>query len=104
MKAIFNGLRYDTEKAMLVGESCSSSLSVYDFGHWEAKLYKTPRSGRFFLAGTGGPMTRWARPMGNNGQTGGSGIIPMNEEDAREWAEQYLSAAEIEAGFAVEDA
>ena len=60
MKAIINGLRYDTDKATLIGEASHGYAS--DFQHWEAGLYKTPRSGRFFLAGSGGPMTRWSRP------------------------------------------
>jgi hypothetical protein len=97
MKTIKDGLRYDTEKAILIGEA-SSDLSRTDFGWWEAGLYCTPRSGRYFLAGRGGPMTRWARPAGNM-TTGGNGIIPLDEEDALEWAEQYLTHDEIEAAF-----
>jgi len=73
LKAIINGLRYDTQKATLLGEG-SAGGSHSDFRHWSAGLYKTPRSGKFFLAGDGGPMTRWARDVGNNGRTGGSAI------------------------------
>jgi hypothetical protein len=98
MKAIINGLRFDTEKATLVGES-SANCSRSDFSYWEAGLYRTPRSGRFFLAGFGGAMTMFARSV-DNGRTGGSGIRPMDIEDAREWAERYLTTAEVEAGFA----
>ena len=64
MKAIIEGKRYDTDKAVLVGEA-SSDFSRSYFGWWEAGLYKTPRSGAFFLAGAGGAMTRWARPVVN---------------------------------------
>lgn len=107
MKAIINGLRYDTDKAVHVG-TADAGGSVSDFGYWEANLYKTPRSGRFFLAGKGGPMTRWARRVGTGGdtRTGGSGIFPMEPDEALEWAEQYLSAKEIEEHFAeaVQDA
>ena len=94
MKAIINGLRYDTDKAILVGEASYGYSG--DFGRWDAGLYKTPRSKRFFLAGSGGAMSRWAR----NSRTGGSGIFPMSDEEAREWAERYLTNDEIEAGFA----
>ena len=99
MKSIIHGLRYDTDKAVLIGWDGYNGNRT-DFEWWEAGLYKTPRSGRYFLAGKGGPMTRWAQPVGTNGYTGGSGIVPMTAEEAREWAEQYLDAAEIEAGFA----
>lgn len=99
MKAIINGLRYDTDKAVLIGEADSGG-SVTDFQYWSAGLYRTPRSGKFFLAGEGGPMTQWSRSAGQNSWTGGSGIKPMVADDAREWAERYLSTSEVEAGFA----
>jgi hypothetical protein len=101
MKAIINGLRYDTEKAVCVGEESTSHLSRSDFGWWSAGLYRTPRAGRYFLAGEGGPMTRFAHHV-KNGAWGGSKLIPMSREEAREWAERYLSTDEVEAGFAAE--
>jgi hypothetical protein len=97
MKAIIYGLRYDTAKAILIGEA-SSDVGRGDFSHWSAGLYKTPRSGRYFLAGEGGPMTRWARSVGNM-TGGGEGIIALTREDALAWAEQHLTTNEIEAGF-----
>jgi hypothetical protein len=109
MKTIVNGKRYDTEKAILVGEADSlgrEADSVTDFRYWEATLYKTPRSGRFFLAGEGGPMTRFAQSAGQNSWTGGADIIPMDRYKALEWAEEYLSAEAIEKHFSdiLEDA
>ena len=97
MKAIINGIRYDTEKARLIGEVWYGALE--DFSHWEAGLYVTPRGRRYFLAGSGGPMTRWARPAVSGGLIAGEGIIPLTREEALEWAEKNLSAAEIEAEF-----
>ncbi len=105
MKSIINGLRYDTSKAVLIGEA-SYDGSRSDFQWWEAGLYRTPRSGRYFLAGRGGPMTMWSHSTGQNSWTGGSGIKPLDDADAVEWAEQHLTTAEVEAGFVelVEDA
>lgn len=103
MKAIINGRRYDTDKAILVGTAGSDgNISVNDFSYWEAGLYKTPRSGVFFLAGEGGAMTRWATPIGNNGRSGGSGIIPLDRDEALEWAERYLPSDVIEQHFAAD--
>jgi len=99
MRAVINGLRYDTDKAVLIGEAGYSG-SYSDFQWWEAGLYRTPRAGRYFLAGSGGPMTRWARSIGFNGRTGSSGVFPMTPEEAREWAERYLIVDEVEKGFA----
>jgi hypothetical protein len=104
MKKIINGLRYNTENAIKIG-FYDMGLGHGDFRNWEATLYKTPRSGRFFLAGSGGPMTRFAEPCGNM-TSGGSGIQPMSRENALAWAEQYLDPEDIEKHFSdvIEDA
>ena len=99
MKSIINGTRYDTEKAIEIG-SASANCPCSDFGYWESRLYKTPKSGRYFLAGWGGPMTRYARSLGNNSSGGGEKIDPMTEAEALAWAEQYLEVDEVEAAFA----
>lgn len=102
MKKIIDGLRYDSDKAIEVGYASYSYPG--DFENWEARLYKTPRSGRFFLAGRGGPMSRFAQSTGQNEWSGGSDLIPMSVDEAREWAEQYLDADVVEMHFDVEDA
>jgi hypothetical protein len=94
MKAIIHGLQYDTDKATLIGEA-DSGPSESDLYLWSAGLYRTPCAGRYFLAGYGGLFTRW-----RGGSCGGSGIIPLEPEEAREWAEQHLTTAEAEIGFA----
>lgn len=103
MKAIINGFRYDTDKAVCIG-SASADCSTTDFQWWKSSLYRTPRAGRYFLAGRGGPMTMFSRPCGGNMTTGGEGIRVLNENDAREWAERYLTVEEVESGFTVEEA
>ncbi len=106
MKAIIHGKRYDTEKATLVGEYGTPGLGRSDFKYWEAGLYKTPRSGTFFLAGEGHAMTAFCHQSPDGMRGWGSRIIPLTREDALEWAEQYLSTDVIEAHFGdeVEDA
>ena len=105
MKKILNGIRFDTEKAVLIGESGSSGLSRSDFRFWEAGLYVTPRSGRYFLAGEGGAMTRFAQRVGDM-TGGGSDILPMTKDEALSWAEANLTTEEVEQHFAdmLEDA
>jgi hypothetical protein len=102
MKAIINGKRYDTETAELVGDGCSDA-GRGDFNYWSARLYKT-KKGTFFLAGEGGARSLFAKPCGNNGSQGGSGIVPMDDEAARDWAERHLDAAVVETFFTIEDA
>jgi len=104
MKKTIHGLRYDTEKAILIGEYYNGN-DVNDFSYWEASLFKTQRSGRYFLAGSGGPMTRYATAQGN--QSGwGERIDPMTPEKALEWAEKYLDQDAIDEHFSnmIEDA
>ena len=105
MKAVINGTRYDTDKAVLIGEADSGDFST-DFQFWKAALYVTPRSRRYFLAGRGGPMSVFSRSVGQNEWSGGEKIIPLECKDALTWAERHLETREVEAHFAgeIEDA
>lgn len=104
MKSIINGKRYDTDKAIHVGGYENSYQS--DLSWWDADLYKTPRSGAFFLAGTGGPASMFSRSIGQNSWSGGSKLIPMDKDDALAWAERYLDPEVVEEHFGdmIEDA
>lgn len=105
MKTILDGIRYNTEKATLIGEASFGHHG--DFARWEAGLYVTPRSGRYFLAGEGGPMSFWAEAGDQPGERrSGSGIRPMSPKAALEWAERHLTTEEVEAAFGdqIEDA
>jgi len=104
MKAIIHGKRFDTDKADLIG-TYSNGHNYTDFQYWTASLYRTKRSRQYFLAGEGGAMSRYGKSSGNN-MGWGERIDPMTKEQALEWAEQYLTAEEIESGFGeeIEDA
>ena len=109
MKKIINGKRYDTKTAILIGAADNFRQgvdSVTDFAYWEASLYRTKRSGAFFLAGRGGPMSRFAQSCGQNSWGGGEDLIPLTEEEALEWAEAHLDPEAIEEHFEelIEDA
>ena len=107
MRKIIDGIRYDTEKAVLIGETNNigrGADSWGDFGAWAAGLYKTPRAGRYFLGGSGGAQTIFGRSVGNNSWSGGEDIIPLSEADARVWAEQNLPVETVEQFFDLEDA
>lgn len=98
MKKIIDGFRYDTDKSVLIGEYDTPGIGQSDFRYWSAGLYKSPRSGRFFLAGEGHAMTRFASHVG--GSSGwGERLIPLTPEEALEWAEQFLDAEVIENHF-----
>ena len=102
MRRIVEGIRYDTEKAKMIGEYDNlhaGADSVSDFQYWQAALYLTPRSGRYFLAGEGGPMTMFAHHAGSNSMSGGEKLIPMSKAEAFDWAERYLDIEVVEQFF-----
>ena len=108
MKKIIEGVRYDTDKAKLIGGAdniAHGASSTTDFNYWEADLYKT-KSGRFFLAGTGGPSSMFAHSVDQNSWSGGEKIIPFSKSEALEWAERHLDPDDVDEHFGdmIEDA
>lgn len=97
MKKIINGKKYDTETAKEVG-SWENGGSWRDFSHMEETLY-LKKTGEFFLFGEGGPMTKYSVSQVQNSWSGGSRIIPLSYENARQWAEEHLDADEYESVF-----
>lgn len=86
MKQVIGGKVYNTETAEVIG-SYSNNLSYSDFRNFEETLYLT-KKGNYFLAGQGGPMTKYAESVGD-GLGSGSDITPLSKESALQWAEQY---------------
>jgi len=97
MKKVINGALYNTETARLIG-TYSNGGSWRDFSHFEESLYRT-KAGKYFLHGEGGPMTKYAKSVGNNEWSGGEHIEPLTPAAAREWAEEHLTAEEYIAEF-----
>ena len=102
VKKIIQGFRWDTDKADKVCDITEGYAG--DFRRIDAVLYRTKRAKKFFLAGSGGPMTVFAKSVDQNSWTGSDGIIPIDDEDARRYAEKYANAETIERFFTVQDA
>ena len=96
MKKIINGRKYDTETAKEVAY-WNNGYPHSNFSHCEETLY-LKKTGEFFLYGEGGALTEYSRDTWS-GSCGGSKIIPMTEEDAKEWAMEHLECDEYEALF-----
>lgn len=94
MKAIINGKRFDTETATELA-AASSNFSITDFGWWSEKLYRTPRSGAYFLAGEGHARSHYATSYGGGSYGPGERITPMTEGEAFAWAQDRLTADEV---------
>lgn len=96
MKKIINGKMYNTDTARVVGGISRGYPG--DLDYWCEELHQK-RTGEFFLYGTGGPMSKYARRTGQNEWSGGEAIFPLSLEEAQRWAEEYLDANEYEEVF-----
>jgi hypothetical protein len=86
MKQIIDGKTFDTDTAQHVCDlECRANRT--DFAWHETALYRSPR-GQFFIAGNGGPASRWARPAHGGGRTGGGGMQLIDEAEARRIMEE----------------
>ena len=96
MKKIISGKKYDTATARPVAEWDSGNPG--DFSYIEETLYRK-RTGEYFIAGEGGPASKYAESRGQNSWTGGSAIIPLDFDRAREWTEEHATADAYESEF-----
>lgn len=101
MKKIIHGKMYDTETAKLIGIYSHSKPG--DFNYYCEELYRK-RSGEYFLAGEGSCLSKYAVSTGQNEVSGSEKIIPLTEDEAKEWAEKYITADEYEEEFGVVEA
>ena len=88
MKTILNGKLYNTETAKAIG-SYGNDYNGNDFRSEMETLYRK-HTGEFFLAGEGGPMTKYRESVGDMWGYGHA-IIPLSEDEAKEWVERHLT-------------
>ncbi|MEG1758769.1 MAG: hypothetical protein RR235_10060, partial [Oscillospiraceae bacterium] len=96
MTKIINGSKYSTETARCVAE-WDNGVYGGNFARCSESLYRT-KSGKYFIHGDGGPMSRYAVHHGND-TSGGEAIIPMSEAQARTWAEEHVDGETYELIF-----
>jgi len=89
MKKIINGKMYNTDTANQVGWHGYSNRR--DFCFFCETLYQK-KTGEFFLHGEGGANSKYRTVISHNCWGGGEKIIPMTDDEAREWVETYLDA------------
>ena len=86
MKRVINGKLYNTETAEEVF-TWENHYYRNDFHYCEETLYRTQK-GAFFVAGEGGPMSKYAVPVGSNGSGGGDGLEVLSDAEALAWLEE----------------
>jgi len=87
MKKIVDGKIYDTATAERIAER-KSGYGRGDFNWCEETLYRT-KKGRWFLAGQGGVMSRYAQSSGDY-KTISLDIIPLTQEEAVAWLQEHV--------------
>ena len=96
MKKIINGKLYNTETAHLVG-TWSNEMDG-DFSWTEESLYQK-KTGEFFIYGQGGAHTRYAQNTDATHWGEGEAITLISYDDARQWAEEHLTADQYQEAF-----
>lgn len=100
MRAIVNGVLYDTDEAELIGvrendEPEGSSLYIRE------ELYLR-EDGQYFLAGKGGCLTEYREKI-TGGFQEGTKISPLGDQNiARMWAEHCLDVETVLEHFEIE--
>ncbi len=96
MKKIIDGKRYDTKTAKLLCKNKYGLPGNFEY-YWEG-LYRK-KTGEYFLAGEGGPMSPYGEQTGTNSWSGGEEIIPLSREEAMKFAEKHMDADKFEEEF-----
>lgn len=98
MRAVIGGKLFDTNTAEVICDVSPSGYSNSDFKWENTTLYKSP-AGQFFVAGSGNAMTRWAKQIGNNSTSGGSGVTLVTLNEARELCETHGTVSDFTKAF-----
>jgi len=98
MRATINGVRYDTRAAVFIGMAWDRK-SPFDTAAWHEELYRTQRSGRWFLYGEGEEDSFYGRLLKDGSRVPGKRIIPLTPMAASRWAEQHLPAEVVDQHF-----
>lgn len=91
MKKIIDGRMYNTETAKVIAYN-SNNLPKSELEYCMETLYRK-RNGEYFLHGDGGAYSPYNRCVQGH-LCGDEKIIPLCEEEAKEWCEENLDADE----------
>ena len=97
MSRIINQKRYDTRTATCVAEY-RNGPDFRSFFFVCERLYRK-RTGEYFLHGSGEALSEYAQHYSDHSFSGGEAIIPLTEDEARQWCEQHCNADEVEEIF-----
>ncbi|MFX0547615.1 hypothetical protein ACEWPL_019045 [Roseovarius sp. S1116L3] len=96
MRKIIDRKIYDMKTAISVATDADHDMNGWRW--YEETLYRTNK-GAWFLAGEGGPLSRYAVHFGRGESAAGEDIIPLSDEEAFEWLAQIEDFSAIETHF-----
>ena len=97
MKKVIDRKVYNTETAELIAD-WDNGCYGNDFRNCSEGLYLT-KKGQYFVAGSGGPMSRYACSYGNS-TSGGEDIRLLTRNEAISWCEKHNCTEALEEHFA----
>ncbi|NEG90493.1 hypothetical protein [Bifidobacterium aerophilum] len=72
------------------------------YGWYEETLYRK-RNGEYFIYGYGYAASKYAAPCPGGGSQAGEDIVPLDYDQALDWAEQHLDGGEVDGIFGPSD-
>lgn len=98
MKKIINNKVYNSDTAKLIGARRCDDPGMSAYGFKEEKLYQK-KTGEFFLLGVGGPDGKYATRNRRGWTAESARIVPVQYDEARDWAEAVLPPEEYAQHF-----
>ena len=98
MKKIINNKVYNSDTAKLIGARRCDDPGMSAYGFKTETLYQK-KTGEFFLLGIGGPDGKYATHNRRGWTAESARIVPVQYDEAREWAEAALPPEEYAQHF-----
>ena len=85
-----NGVAYNTRTAETIAHNGSGQTINHSDERWFSETLYRKKSGEFFLYGSGGIFTKYAKQTGLNSWERSEAILPLTEDEANQWAMNNL--------------
>ncbi len=95
MKKRIYGITYNTKTAELICSRKSLDKNKGEPGWFEEGLYRTKKSGNYFIHGVGSQLTTWQQRFPDGTLIGGEDIFPATEYQAKLYIEGRIDPGDI---------
>lgn len=81
-----NGIAYNTKTAEVIARNGSGREVSHSDERWYNETLYRKKSGEFFLYGSGGIFTKYAKQIDENTWERSEAILPLTEDEVKQWA------------------